>query len=113
MGVHLETSADLAIVKLSGNFFGDRETEKLRHVFRQLVAEGNLKLIVDLGGVRNLNSMALGDLVHIHTNYINRGGRIILANLDKKLDDLLTITRLARVFEIGPTLSEAMAKFGA
>ena len=112
MGVHVETKADLAVIKLSGNFFGDRETDKLQQVFRQLVAEGNLKLIIDLGNVSNLNSTALGTLVHIHTNYVNRGGRIILANLDKRITDLLTITKLARVFEIGPDMAGALAKLG-
>jgi anti-anti-sigma factor len=110
MGVHVETKADLAVIKLSGNFFGDRETDKLRHVFRQLVSEGNLKLIIDLGKVSNLNSIALGTLVRIHTNYANRGGRIVLANLDKKIEDILTITKLARVFEIGPDMAGALAK---
>jgi len=111
MGTHVETTSDVVTLKLSGNFFGDKETDELRKVFRRLVADGNQKLILDVGGVHRMNSMALGVLVQIHTNYVNRGGRVILANTDN-LDDLLTITRLARVFEIGPSLSEAMAKLG-
>ena len=112
MGVRIETDADVAILHLRGDFFGDRETQQLRTVVRQLASDGNTKLAIDLGGVHRLSSMALSVLVEMHTNYVKRGGRIILANLDKRIEDLLTITRLARVFEIGPTLPEALAKLG-
>ena len=113
MGVHLETKADVAVLKLRGNFFGDGDTEKLRRTLRELTADGNVALVIDLGAVRRMNSMALGVLVGVHTNYVKRGGRVILADLDKNLEDLLTVTRLARVFEIGPSLSDALHKLGA
>jgi anti-anti-sigma factor len=113
MGVHVEQKADLAILKLRGNFFGDRDTDKLRRTVRELAADGNLALVIDLGGVGRMNSMALGVLVGVHTNYAKRGGRVILADLDKRIDDLLTVTKLARVFEIGPSLPEALRKLGA
>ncbi len=113
MGVHLETQADVAVLKLRGNFFGDGDTDKLRRTVRELSADGNLALVIDLGAVRRMNSMALGILVGVHTNYTERGGRVILANLDKNLVDLIAVTRLARVFEIGPSLSDALNKFAA
>lgn len=113
MGVHLETKADVAVLKLRGNFFGDGDTDKLRRAVRELSADGNLSLIIDLGAVHRMNSMALGILVGVHTNYVKRGGRVILADLDKNLQNLIAVTRLARVFEIGPSLSDALNKFGA
>lgn len=112
MGVHLENKAQVAIVKLRGNFFGDGDTEKLRRTLRGLAADGNKALVIDLGGVHRMNSAALGVLVGVHTNYVDRGGRVILAHLDKNIEDVLTITRLVRVFEIGPTLSDALHQFG-
>ncbi len=113
MGVHLENRADVALVRLRGNFFGDGDTDKLRHTLRELTADGNVALVIDLGSVRRMNSMALGVLVGVHANYVKRGGRVILADLDKNLEDLLTVTKLARVFEIGPTLPDALRKLGA
>jgi len=110
MGVHVETKEDVAIVSLQGNFFGERETEEFRVLLRQLASGGNKKLVIDLGAIGRMNSVGLSVLVELHTNYVKRGGRIILANLGKSMQELLTITRLARVFEIGPTLPEAQAK---
>lgn len=112
MGVHLENRADVAILKLRGNFFGDSETDQLRRALRDLIADGNLALVIDLGGVHRMNSVALSVLVSVHANYAKRGGRVILAHLDKSLEDLLTITRLVRVFDIGPSLAEALHELG-
>ena len=113
MSVHVETKHDIAVLKLSGSFFGGHETDKLREVLRVSMAEGNRKLIIDLGGVSWINSTAIGILVGAHLNYEARGARIILANLDKQITDTLIITKLARLFEIGPGLPEALAKLAA
>ena len=113
MGVRLETRHDVAVLYLQGSFFGDRDTERLNDTMSRLAAEGNQKVAIDLGGVRRMNSTALGVLVAMHKDYVRRGGRIVLANVDKSLENTLVITRLARLFEIGPTLPEALAKLGA
>ncbi len=113
MGVQVETKDDVAIVRLQGNFFADREVSELRTLLRQIASDGNKKLVIDHDGIGRMNSVALSVLVELHTNYAKRGGRIILANLGKGMEELLNITRLARVFEIGPTLPEALTKLGA
>jgi anti-anti-sigma factor len=113
MGVHVEMRDDVTVAKLQGNFFADRETAELRTALRRIADGGNKKLVIDLGGSGRMSSVGLSVLVELHTNYVKRGGRVILANLDKGMEELLHITRLARVFELGPSLPEATAKFGA
>jgi anti-anti-sigma factor len=111
MGVKVATKADLAVIKLSGNFVGDRETGKLRQVFKQLVADGNLKLIIDLGKVHLMDSMAIGTMAQIRANYDKRVGRVILVDLDGNDLSMLIVMMLARIFEIGPDMAGALAKF--
>lgn len=112
MGVHLDNKSDVAILSMSGSFFGDRDADNLNRSIRKLIAEGNVALIIDLGGVHHMNSAALGVLVATHANYVKRGGRVILTQVDKHLENLIVITRLVRVFEIGPTVSDALHQFG-
>lgn len=113
MSIHVESRHDVAVLKLSGTFHGGHETDKLREVLRLSMADGLQKLIVDLGGVSWMNSTAIGILVEAHLDYERRGGQIILANLDRRITDILTITKLARLFEIGPGFDEALVKLGA
>jgi anti-anti-sigma factor len=110
MGVQLEIDPDLTIMRLDGPFLGDSECEEIRHRFRQLVSEGNLKLIVDLDAVQDVSCRALGVLVEMHMHYVNFGGQMVLANLYRRVEDLLVTTGLACVFWIGPTMALARAR---
>jgi anti-sigma B factor antagonist len=110
VSIHVETRHDVAILKPSGTFHGGHETDKLREILRLSMADHTRKLIIDLGNVSWINSSAIGILVEAQLDYEKRGGRIILANLDKRISDILTITKLARLFEIGPGYPEALVK---
>ena len=107
MGVHLENKANVAILKLRGNSFGDSKTTQMRWALRDLIADSRLAPGIDVGGVRHMNSLALSVLVSVHRNYVKCGGRVIHAGLGKSRKDLPTITRLGRVFDIGPSLAAA------
>ena len=111
MRVSLERKGDVAVMKLRGAFFGDDETKELENSIRQLQSSDNKKLIIDLGSVSRINSITMGMLVAAHTNYVKRGGRIILVNLEKQLEDLFTITKLSFLFEIATSYEQALAEF--
>jgi len=108
--VSLEKKGDVAVMKLRGAFFGDGETKELENSLRQLQTSDNKKLIIDLGAVSRINSISMGMLVAAHTNYVKRGGRIILVNLEKQLEDLFTITKLTLLFEIATSYEQALAE---
>jgi len=106
----MEAHPDLSIMKPQWPSLGDEECMEIRALFRQLVADGNLKLIVNLEEIQNLSSRALGTLIEMHMHYVNFGGQMILANLDRRVEDLFVLTGLMNVFKIGPTMARARAQ---
>ena len=48
------------VIELAGDFVGVEEVDELRDKFKEIGAEENLNLIVDLKGVNYLNSTSLG-----------------------------------------------------
>ncbi len=113
MAVRVEKLGEVAIVAPEGNFFGGKETDELEKTFRDLQAKENKKMVLDLGRVSHLNSIAIGLLVGAHTNYQKRGGRIILANVDRRINNVFVVTKLSLVFEVANTREEALAALGA
>ncbi|HRE39981.1 MAG TPA: STAS domain-containing protein [Ignavibacteria bacterium] len=101
----------ISVVSPKGNFVGGDETDELRDTIKKLSEEGNEKLIIDLGDVTYLNSTALGVLISAHTNYAKRNGKIKICQLNKNLENLFVITKLALIFDAYPTLDEAIASF--
>jgi anti-sigma B factor antagonist len=104
---------DVAVVTPEGQFWGGKETDELNEKFKALIAEGNKKLVIDLGKVPYLNSTALGILVSVHSNYAKREGRVLLCNVEKKIQNVFVITKLSLIFEVQPDLPKAMAVFGS
>jgi anti-sigma B factor antagonist len=72
----------------------------LREIVRELADKGNKKIVLNLGEVQYIDSSGVGELVKVHTTLRNQGGQLRLVNLNKRVNDLLQITRLSAVFDI-------------
>lgn len=101
----------IVILEPKGNFVGGDETDDLRDTIKKYSELGNKKLIIDLGDVLYLNSTALGVLISAHANYSKREGKIKLCQLNKNLENLFVITKLALIFDSYPTEEEAIKSF--
>ncbi|HAY32937.1 MAG TPA: STAS domain-containing protein [Ignavibacteria bacterium] len=101
----------IIILTPKGNFVGGEETDELRDAIKKYTESGNKKLVIDLGDVLYLNSTALGVLIAAHANYSKREGKIKLCQLNKNLENLFVITKLALIFDSFATQEEAINSF--
>jgi anti-sigma B factor antagonist len=101
----------IAVVAPSGWLMGGPETDDFEKTIRDLLESGNRCLVIDLIECNHMNSIALGKLIGMHTSYANRGGRMKLCNLDKRIQNVLIITKLSLVFDVYQSEREAMASF--
>ena len=58
------------------------------------------------------DSSGLGELVKTHTTISNKGGELKLTNLNKRVSDLLQMTRLSAVFDVQADEATAIMSFG-
>ena len=105
------TDKGIVILEPKGQFVGGDETDELRDAIKKYSEQGNKKLIIDLGEVLYLNSTALGVLISAHANYSKRDGKIKLCHLNKNLENLFVITKLALIFDAYASQDEAMSSF--
>jgi anti-sigma B factor antagonist len=68
--------------------------------------------VLNLGEVHYVDSSGVGELVKAHTTIRNQGGQLKLANLNKRIHDLLELTRLSSVFDIQKDEASAIKSFG-
>jgi anti-sigma B factor antagonist len=102
----------VAILDLSGRLtLGDESSGQLRRAVRELLAQGDKKILIDLGDVSYIDSSGLGELVSSYSSIANQGGAVKLLNLQKKVQDLLQITKLYTVFEVSNDEAEAISSF--
>jgi anti-sigma B factor antagonist len=90
--------------------FGD-ESSLLRDEVKKAIADGNKRIVLNLGEVNYIDSGGLGTLVALHTTAHNADGSIKLASLTKRVGDLLQVTKLLTVFEVYNSEYEALESF--
>jgi anti-sigma B factor antagonist len=90
--------------------FGD-ESSLLRKEVKKAIADGAKRIVLNLGEINYIDSGGLGTLVALHTTAHNAGGTIKLANLTKRVGDLLQVTKLLTVFEVYGSEYEALEAF--
>ena len=98
-------------VGCTGRIVFGEESSLLRDEIKSLIAAGNKRIVLNLGEVTYIDSGGLGTLVALHTTAHNAGGTIKLANLTKRVGDLLQVTKLLTVFEVHNSEYEALEAF--
>jgi anti-sigma B factor antagonist len=111
MQIHERIVGDVAIVEVTGDIVLNVGEGVLRDKVRSLNQQGIKQIVVDLGKVSYMDSAGLGALVHAYATTKNGGGTLKLMRVTKRLNDLLTITKLVTVFDTYDSEAEALASF--
>ena len=69
------------------------------------------KILLNLGDVSYIDSSGLGQLVSTFTTASNAGAKVKLLNVQKKVSDLLQITKLYTIFESHDNEADAILSF--
>jgi anti-sigma B factor antagonist len=104
---------DVLVLDVSGRITLGEGNVILREIVRDLADKGNTKIVMNLAEVSYIDSSGLGELVKAHTTIRNKGGELKLASLNKRVQDLLQITRLSAVFDIHNDEASAVKRLGA
>ena len=101
----------VTVIDLSGRITLGEGSVVLRDTIRDAVAQGNKKILLNLGDVTYIDSSGIGELVSGITSVRNQGGELKLLNLTKKVHALLQITKLYTVFDVKDDETAAVASF--
>jgi anti-sigma B factor antagonist len=81
---------------------------ELRNAVTEALDAGTSKIVLNLRDVTVIDSSGVGELVSAYTRVTQRGGKLILANLPPKIQDILQITQLITIFEVYDSEDEAV-----
>jgi anti-sigma B factor antagonist len=113
MEIGERTVGDVTVLDLRGKMTLGEGDELLKDKINSMLANGRKKLILNLEGVPYIDSAGLGEIVRTYTTVSRQGGSLKLLNLTKRIEDLLSITKLLTVFETFDTEPEAVKSFSA
>ena len=102
---------NVTVFHLDGNLMGGPDATALNGKLHDLVEAGKKQVVIDLKKVELINSSGLGLLIGGASLMKNAGGGMKLAGVSEKITALIKIARLGPVFEIFPSVQEAVAAF--
>ena len=103
----------VTIVDLSGRIVAGDGSAALRDLIRNLISEGNKKILLNLRNVDYIDSSGLGELVSAFTSMRSQGGELKLLNLTKRVRSLLQITKLLTVFDVTDDEATSVKSFSS
>ncbi len=111
MKINVRQNGGVTILDLSGRVTIGEGDMQLREAVQEQLANGNMKLLLNLAAVTTMDSSGVGELVSSYTRTTNRGGKLKLLNPPQKIGDILSITQLITIFEVFDNEEEAVASF--
>ena len=113
MSVKLNTRqvGDVSVVDVAGRITLGEGSSALRDTLRDMIGKGQKKILLNLGEVNYIDSSGIGELVSGFTTVTNSGGQLKLLNLNKRVKDLLQITKLYTVFDVHEDEAGAVRSF--
>ncbi len=103
----------VTVITLEGNVLGGPDATTLNDALHKLLEKRKKKVVVDLSDVEAMNSSGLGMLLNALQTMRNGGGDLKLASPSKKIESLLVITKLSKVFEVHASVKKAVGSFSA
>jgi anti-sigma B factor antagonist len=94
------------IIRLSGDLIGEDNGAAVVDVVATAIQQQVLVCVIDISGLRYINSSGIGVLITILTKFRNKGGEVYLMKPSENVQKLLVITKLNAIFQIIQNESE-------
>src|SRR3954464_15532949 len=101
-----------AIIGLSGNLIEKSQALALLEKADELAANNCSRWAIDLEKLIYMNSSGLNTLIQLLTKARVAGGEAVLYNMNKKINELILITKLHTLFKVAETKADAMSVLG-
>ena len=107
LSISVEVGPNVAVVRLCGSVTMD-QADRLNAELRQVASAGVGRIVLDLSGLEFICSMGLGALIVAHVITQRNKGEVVLAGARPPIVEILTTTRLDRIFPLYPDVGSAI-----
>ncbi|HET8674620.1 MAG TPA: STAS domain-containing protein [Blastocatellia bacterium] len=101
----------VSVLDISGKIVLGEGDIQVKDRIKDLLADGQRSILLNLGDVSYMDSAGLGALISAYTTVKREGGQLKLVNLTKRIKDLLAITKLITVFDTYENENDAIGSY--
>lgn len=104
------TKEKVKSIQLSGELIDRNQAVLLLAEIEADIANGSTKFLLNLEDLKYVNSSGLNVLINILTKARKAGGDLAICNVNTKISQLMSITKLDTIFNVSPDEASAFAK---
>jgi anti-sigma B factor antagonist len=101
------------IISLSGELIEKNQATELLAKIDELLNENKTKFAINLADLKYMNSSGLNTLIQLLTKARTKGGDTVIYNMNKKINELLLITKLNTLFKVVDNEAAALKMLGS
>jgi len=102
---------DVTVIDVDGKILLGEGDVEIKQTVDALLKHGNKNILLNLAKVPYLDSAGLGEIIRCFTALRKNGGNFKLLSPNKRIIDLLSITKLLNVFDCYDNESSAITSF--
>lgn len=102
---------EVMVLDLSGKIMGGDDFDLFNNAIKDLVTDGHVDIVLNLKGVKWINSTGLGLMVSAYTSLVKQGGRMKVCSVSDRIDNILHVTQLELIFETFDKEEDALGSF--
>lgn len=102
---------EVTVIELSGKLASSEESGVLKEKVTSVFFQGRKQVLINLTGLTYIDSGGLGELVACLATARRNSGEVKLANLGKRVQDLMIMTKLLNVFDVHDSEASALTAF--
>ena len=111
MKLSTRKTGNVIIIDIEGKVVLGEGDVEVKKAVDDLLNRGNKKFILNLSKVPYIDSAGLGEIIRCYTTLRRSGGNFKLLSPNRRIVDLLTMTKLLDVFDSYDSESAAVASF--
>lgn len=108
--MELRQAGGVSLIEVKGRLTSF-EAKAFREMIHGLLKQGQTNIVLNLTGLDYLDSSGIGELVRNYMTTVKKGGAMRVVGLAPKVEEILKITQLYRVFPEFPDEISAMESF--
>ncbi len=109
----LHQSGSVWVLALQGKLVLGTSSNEFRSTIAELLKAGNQLIVLNFSGVPYADSAGIGALAFNFSNIKAAGGRLVVAEAQQAVREVMDVTRLSQLIPMFATEQEAISSFGA
>ena len=111
MKLQIRDEENVTVITPAGSLVLGPAEDAMNQTLNRLISEGRTRLIIDLGGLKRIDSSGLECLLVASERARERGGDARLARVPKRFQTLIDIAHLGGVLHIYPEVADALSSY--